>query len=57
MNLAAIAARVQRLDMLSRGLACEFSLIREANDPMLYLERKAYLSAVGDALKASKAPG
>jgi hypothetical protein len=46
-----IAARVERLDQLSRGLARQISMIGEANDPMLYLERKAYLSAMGDALQ------
>jgi hypothetical protein len=45
------AARVKRLDQHSRGLAREISLIRAANDPMLYLERKAYLLAMGDALQ------
>jgi hypothetical protein len=46
-----IAARVARLDQLSRGLALEISLIREANDPMLYLERETYLAAMGGALQ------
>jgi hypothetical protein len=46
-----IAPRVERLDQLSRGLALEISLIRAANNPMLYLERKTYLSAMGDALQ------
>jgi hypothetical protein len=50
-RLAAAAARVERLDQLSRGLAREVSLIRQANEPMLYLERKAYLSGMGDALQ------
>jgi hypothetical protein len=50
-NLANLAARVERLDQLSRGLAREFSLIRAANDPMLCLERKAYLAGMGDALQ------
>jgi hypothetical protein len=50
-TLNQIGARVERLDQLSRGLAREISLIREANDPMLYLERKAYLAALGDALE------
>jgi hypothetical protein len=57
LTLDHIAARVERLDQLSRGLALEISLIREANDPMLYLERKTYLSAMGTRCKASRAPG
>ena len=42
----------QRLDQLSRGLAKEAWLFRigAGNDPMLYLERKAYREAIADAL-------
>lgn len=50
MNLSDLSRRVRRLDALSRGLALEISLVRQANDPMLYVERKAYLSAMHDAL-------
>jgi hypothetical protein len=50
MNLSDIAARVQRLDQLSRGLSREVWLWRECNDPLLYLERKAYFGAIQDAL-------
>jgi hypothetical protein len=46
MNAADIKARVQRLDQLSRGLAREISTINKADDPMLYLERRAYLDAL-----------
>jgi hypothetical protein len=35
---------------LSRGLAIEVVLRKAANDPLLYLERKAYLTAIQDAL-------
>jgi hypothetical protein len=42
--------RIDRLDQLSRGLAKEVVLMRAANDPLLYLERKAYLTAIQDAL-------
>jgi hypothetical protein len=45
-----IEGRVERLDRLSRGLALECVLIREGKDPLLRLERVAYLSALGDAL-------
>jgi hypothetical protein len=45
-----IAARVRRLDQLTRGLAKEVVLWREHDDPLLYLERKAYLTAIQDAL-------
>ena len=50
MNLPDLGARVRRLDELARGLAKEVSLWRGGNDPLLYLERKAYLDAVQDAL-------
>lgn len=49
-GLADVAARVRRLDELMRGLAKEVSLWKEGNDPLLYLERKAYLEAIQDAL-------
>jgi hypothetical protein len=45
-----IKQRIDRLDQLSRGLAKEVVLTRAANDPLLYLERKAYLTAIHDAL-------
>jgi hypothetical protein len=50
MTLRALAARVGRLDELARGLAKEMVLVREANDPLLYVERKAYLGALGRVL-------
>ena len=50
MNLADLAARVRRLDQLARGLAKEVAIWKECNDPLLYLERKAYLTAIQDAL-------
>ena len=45
-----IKKRVERLDELSRALAKEIVLVKGANDPLLYLERKAYLHALHDAL-------
>jgi len=50
MNLADLAARVRRLDELGRGLAKEVTLWKACKDPPLYLERKAYLNAIQDAL-------
>jgi hypothetical protein len=49
-NTADIKRRIGRLDELSRGLAKEVVLMKAANDPRLYLERKAYLTAIQDAL-------
>jgi hypothetical protein len=49
-TLAALAARVRRLDELMRGLAKELAVWKEGNDPLLYLERQAYLKAIQDAL-------
>jgi hypothetical protein len=50
LTLADVIARIGRLDELTRGLAKEVLLWREASDPLLYLERKAYLKAIQDAL-------
>ena len=55
MNLADLKARVHRLDELSRGLAKEVTLWKSCNDPLLYLERKAYLGAIQDALAGVEA--
>ena len=46
MTTAAIAARVRCLNQLSLGLAREISIVDKADDPMLYLERRAYLDAL-----------
>jgi hypothetical protein len=50
MEVAGIRARYTRLDRLSRGLAKEVVLIKDGDDPMLYVERRDYLSALQDAL-------
>jgi cobalamin biosynthesis protein CobT len=50
MNLADLTARVRRLDELGRGLAKEVTLWKACNDPLFYLERRAYLKAIQDAL-------
>jgi hypothetical protein len=55
MNLVDLKARVSRLDELSRGLAKEVTLWKACNDPLLYLERKAYLNAIQDALAGVEA--
>jgi hypothetical protein len=54
MNLANLRARVRRLDQLARGLAKEVQLWREGTDPLLYLERKVYLTAIQDALAGAE---
>ena len=51
MNISDLAARVKRLEALSRGLATEVALWKACNDPLSYLERKTYLNAVFDALQ------
>jgi hypothetical protein len=51
-TLADLSARVRRLDQLSRGRARELTIIRRAKDPMLYLERRAYLMAMVSVLRA-----
>jgi hypothetical protein len=45
-NLPDLAARCRRLEALTVGLIREFALIGAGNDPLLYLERRAYLAAV-----------
>jgi hypothetical protein len=55
MNLIDLKARVCRLDDLARGLAKEVALWKGGNDPLLYLERKAYLGAIQDALAGVEA--
>lgn len=50
MNQKDVKARIARLDELAQGLAREVSLWKKGNDPLLYLERKAYLEAIQDAL-------
>lgn len=49
-GVADVAKRVRRLEELARGMAREVSVWKEGNDPLLYLERKAYLDALQDAL-------
>jgi hypothetical protein len=55
MTLRDLTARVRRLDEISRGLAKEVVLLKECNDPLLYLERRAYLGAIQDALAGVEA--
>jgi hypothetical protein len=50
MTVREIAARVRRLDDLARGLAKEIVLVQEANDRLLYRERRAYLDGLQRAL-------
>jgi hypothetical protein len=45
-NLPDLAARCRRLEALTVGLMRECAVIGEGNDPLLYLERQAYLAAV-----------
>ena len=42
MTVSDLEARVRRLEQLTRGLAKEVVRWKEGNDPLLYLERKAY---------------
>jgi hypothetical protein len=46
MTLKHISARIRRLDSLFIGLHQEISKIGKGDDPLLYLEREAYLRAV-----------
>jgi hypothetical protein len=50
-----IRTRVDRLDKRSRGLSRERVLWEEAEDPLLYMERRAYLQAVREAISGVEA--
>jgi hypothetical protein len=50
MDVQGLWARHARMEQLSRGLAKEVVVIKDAEDPLLYLERKAYLNALQDTL-------
>jgi len=54
MNLSHLRGRIDRLDRLARGLAKEVTLWNGANDPLLYLERKAYLTAIQNTLSGAE---
>jgi hypothetical protein len=45
-----LRSRARRLEELTRGLAREIAVVGDADDPLLYLERRAYLNAIADAL-------
>jgi len=49
-QLPHIKARVVRLDELTRALCKEIVVIRDAQDPLLYLERRRYLDALHRAV-------
>ncbi len=46
---AGIADRIRRLEALTLALAREGQLLRAAEDPLLYAERRDYLKAIGGA--------
>jgi hypothetical protein len=50
MTVDNLEARARRLDLLVRGLMKEVVVIREADDPLLYLERLAYVEALRGAV-------
>jgi hypothetical protein len=47
--------RLYRLEQLRLGLAREVVLWKECSAPLLYLERRAYLRAIQDALAGVEA--
>jgi hypothetical protein len=49
MQLTDIRRRVKRLERLGMGLAKESSIMREADAPLLYRERKQYLQGIHQA--------
>jgi hypothetical protein len=50
MTIEDIRARVGRQEKLFCGLSRERVMWEEAQDPLLYLERKAYLQAIREAI-------
>jgi hypothetical protein len=50
MDFNDVTARVNRLDQLARSLAAEVGIWKKGKDPLLYVERQAYLNAIQDAL-------
>ena len=50
-----LAARIKRLEALAPGFARELRVIGEGDDPMLYLERQAYLGAIRHAISGLEA--
>ena len=50
MQLEDVRKRMERLTRLSLGLSRELVAWEEAKDPLLYLERKAYLAAIREAI-------
>jgi hypothetical protein len=45
-----VGRRIERLEQLSRALAKEIVVIGEADDPLLYVERRDYLKGLRDGL-------
>ena len=50
MTVQHLAARIRRLERLFIGLSKEQALIRQGDDPLLYLERQDYLQALQGAI-------
>jgi len=55
MNLSDLRRRIDRLDLLARGLAKEVSLWSSGTDPLLYLERRTYVGCIQNALASAEA--
>jgi hypothetical protein len=57
MTVDNLAARARRLDRLAMGLMKEVVLIRQAADPLLHLDRLAYVEALRGAVARKGARG
>jgi hypothetical protein len=51
MEAEQVLARIDRLDRLVLGLMTEREVIGKGQDPLLYLERRAYLKALDAAVR------
>lgn len=50
-----VEVRLERLNGLALGLARELAIWHKGNDPLLHLERTAYLHAIADVLAGAEA--
>jgi hypothetical protein len=55
LGVSDVQVRVRRLEELARRLSKEVVVWKEGSDPLLYLERKAYLDSIQDALAGLEA--
>jgi hypothetical protein len=55
MNRDDLVSRIRRLDELMQGFAKETARWKAGHDPLLFVERRAYLGAIQDTLAGLEA--